>query len=41
LSEKHKKEDDVSIKVAYNLAKQNEQVKQKSSEFWKNVQLLH
>ena len=41
LNEKNKKEDDVSIKVAYNLAKQNEQVKQKSSEFWKNVQLLH
>ena len=41
LNEKNKNDNAVSIKMAYNLAKQNEQVKQKSTDFWRNVQLLH
>jgi len=41
LNDKYKKADDVSIKIAYNLAKQTEEAKKKNVDFWKNLQLLN
>ena len=41
LYEKNKKEEESSLQIAYNLAKQNEMRKQKYDDYWKNIQLLH
>ena len=41
LNEQKRKEEETSIRVAFHLAKQTEQVKQNNELFWKNFQLLN
>jgi hypothetical protein len=41
LNEQKRKEEEISIRVAFHLAKQTEQVKQNNDLFWKNFQLLN
>jgi hypothetical protein len=41
LNEQKKREEEMSIRVAFHLAKQTEQVKQNNDLFWKNFQLLN
>jgi hypothetical protein len=41
LDNKRKKEEELSVRLAFNLAKQSEIVKQKNNDFWKNIQMLN
>ena len=41
LKEQNQKEEERSMKIAYNLAKQTEEIRRKNDNFWKGVQLLH
>jgi hypothetical protein len=41
LIEKQKKEENMSVRLAFNLAKQTEQSKKNNELFWKNIQLLN
>ena len=40
LSQKSQKEEEQSVRRAYELAKQSEIAKQKNQEFWSHIQLL-
>ena len=41
LDNKRKKEEELSVRLAFNLAKQSEIAKQKNNDFWKNIQMLN
>jgi hypothetical protein len=41
LDNKRKKEEELSVRLAFNLAKQSEMAKQKNNNFWKNIQMLN
>ena len=41
LNQRNNKEEEKSVRIAYELAKQSEIVKQKNNDFWGNIQLLH
>jgi hypothetical protein len=41
LDNKKKREEELSVRLAFNLAKQSEIAKQKNNDFWKNIQMLN
>ena len=41
LDNKKKKEEELSVRLAFNLAKQSEIAKQKNNDFWRNIQMLN
>ena len=41
LDNKRKKEEELSVRLAFNLAKQSEIAKQKNNDFWRNIQMLN
>jgi hypothetical protein len=41
LDNKRKKEEELSVRLAFNLAKQSEIAKQKNNDFWRNMQMLN
>ena len=41
LDNKRKKEEELSVRLAFNLAKQTEIAKQKNNDFWRNIQMLN
>jgi hypothetical protein len=41
LDNKRKREEELSVRLAFNLAKQSEIAKQKNNDFWKNIQMLN
>jgi len=41
LDNKRKKEEELSVRLAFNLAKQSEIAKQKNNAFWRNIQMLN
>jgi len=41
LDNKRRREEELSVRLAFNLAKQSEIAKQKNNDFWKNIQMLN